>query len=141
MTEDEINKRATTCRFGGHCEWVRCDKCNCYEPDLETITNAANMYMEFVMPKCDDAISRQDVMQILWDYDCQNEDALMVKAIKELPSVEPVVKAGKWIPNRSQTFPGWKHCSVCNGDWTFDTGCPPYCPHCGAKMEVEKNEY
>ena len=34
-----------------------------------------------------DCISRADVMQILWDYDCTNENALMVKAIKELPSI------------------------------------------------------
>ena len=32
--DDVINQRATTCRHGGHCEWVACDKCNHYEPEL-----------------------------------------------------------------------------------------------------------
>ena len=36
--EDLINQRATTCRHGGHCEWVACDKCNHYEAKPETIT-------------------------------------------------------------------------------------------------------
>ena len=31
---DLINQRATTCRHGGHCEWVACDKCNHYEPEF-----------------------------------------------------------------------------------------------------------
>ena len=34
LAEDLINQRATTCRHGGHCEWVACDKCNHYEPDV-----------------------------------------------------------------------------------------------------------
>ena len=33
LAEDLINQKATTCRHGGHCEWVACDKCNHYEPD------------------------------------------------------------------------------------------------------------
>ena len=36
---------------------------------------------------CDIAVSYDSVMQILYDYDCINENALMVKAIKELPHV------------------------------------------------------
>ena len=32
--DDVINQRATTCRHGGHCEWVACDKCNHYEPEV-----------------------------------------------------------------------------------------------------------
>lgn len=29
-----INQRATTCKHGGHCEWIACDKCSHYEPDV-----------------------------------------------------------------------------------------------------------
>ena len=32
--DDVVNQRATTCRHGGHCEWVACDKCNHYEPEV-----------------------------------------------------------------------------------------------------------
>ena len=37
----------------------------------------------------DDCISREDVLQILWDYDYANENALVIKDIKALPSATP----------------------------------------------------
>ena len=36
-----------------------------------------------------DCISREDVLQILWDYDYANENALVIKDIKALPSATP----------------------------------------------------
>lgn len=48
-----INQRATTCRHGGHCEWVACDKCNHYEPD------------GLNQQPCEDAISRKAVLNKL----------------------------------------------------------------------------
>lgn len=43
---------------------------------------------------CRKFIDYDAVMQILYDFDCANENALMVKAIKELPSVNLQEKTG-----------------------------------------------
>lgn len=47
---------------------------------------------------------------------------------------------GKWIDKD-----GWVHCSECNGAALFDDiyETPvksPYCPWCGAKMELDVNK-
>ena len=50
------------------------------------------------------------------------------------------VKHGKWLleyePNGK---PYCFHCSVCDGDFHYIdiTTAYPFCPHCGAKMEVD----
>lgn len=84
---------------------------------------------------CTDAVSRDDVMQILYDYDCTNENALMFKAIKALPSVTPQEpKSGHWVH-----FAQSDDCSEC-GYSTGKYGSPSkFCPNCGAKM-VEPQE-
>lgn len=112
--EDLINQRATTCRHGGHCEWVACDKCNHYEPKPETITNSTSGYLEVVLPECSDCISRQAVLEVLkknryrfnisqegycegkvlWSENLIKDDAC--KEIEQLPSVTPKEKIGRW---------------------------------------------
>lgn len=90
--EDLINQRATTCRHGGHCEWVACDKCNHYEPD------------PLSQQPCDDCISRKAVLEIIEDCNsdglkgifCSYKDGKRFeKYIKELPPV--TLETGHWI--------------------------------------------
>ena len=54
-----------------------------------------------------------------------------------LPSVEPERKMGKWISEQPWCLP---KCSICGassfGQHGFDAIKTPYCPNCGAKMEV-----
>lgn len=128
--EDLINQRATTCRHGGHCEWVACDKCNHYEPD------ALNQQ------SCD-AISRQVVLDIVNNPLNIRLDAI----IKALPSVTPKENTGKWIDEADDIDAQFgRHeykCSVCgrianyyvggNECW-WDIYKPNFCPNCGAKM-------
>ena len=118
---------------------------------------------------CDDAISREDVMQILWDYDCTNEDALMVKAIKDLPSVQPTRPQGEVINYQEETPNGFQRikyiCSNCGAELKgatrphgkgirlesgsymcsncneneFGWNKYDFCPHCGADMRGNNN--
>lgn len=89
MTREElINQRATTCRHGGHCEWVACDKCNHYEPDALS------------QQPCEDCISRKDVHDMLENLPVTVENKWfnwLQKAcirLAELPSVIPKEKTG-----------------------------------------------
>jgi hypothetical protein len=77
--EDLINQRATTCRHGGHCEWVACDKCNHYESD------------GLNQQPCDDCISRQEVINCVTSNEFRYK---IVEDIKTLPSVTPKPKIG-----------------------------------------------
>ena len=92
--EDLINQRAATCRHGGHCEWVACDKCNHYEPNALSKQH------------CDDCISRQDVnnlveelARVISDERCciLRGKRTIMQDILDLPSVIPKEKTG-WIP-------------------------------------------
>lgn len=86
---------------------------------------------------CDDAISREAVIEKLNELDWQ-ELYLPIHfkehIIDELPSVTQ--KSGKWGTSCT--------CSVC-GQWRIlesekNDGKYKYCPNCGAKMESEEQE-
>ena len=85
LAEDLINQKATTCRHGGHCEWVACDRCNHYEPD------------GLNQQPCGDAISRQAAIDIIesWlscdDYNDAERHIMraMQSVLYDLPSVKP----------------------------------------------------
>lgn len=100
--EDLINQRATTCRHGGHCEWVACDKCSHYEPKPETITNSTSGYLEVVLPECSDCISRQAVDELSKELVHTTRDKAdflcnFWEGLQKLPPVTPKEKTG-WIP-------------------------------------------
>lgn len=84
---------------------------------------------------CDDAISRQAVIEILNDaYFLKLDDgAALQESVKQLPPVTPQPKMGYWEWNQYDANPkiGNFHCSLCHsiGRTYFD-----YCPYCGAKM-------
>jgi len=88
-------------------------------------------------------IRREDVMALWEEY----HPYIAVKAIefgnalKEIPSAEP--KRGKWIDSERAKWNGSKYyfiqCSHCGHerddcDHRKDT---PFCPECGANMEVD----
>ena len=91
---------------------------------------------------CEDAISRQAVLDILWhtsfrdDYEykvCKNK-------IIELPSVEQEPKTGHWIEKDGFDGDVYYDCSECGESWTTIEGTPwdnewNFCPNCGARME------
>lgn len=132
--EDLINQRATTCRHGGHCEWVACDKCNHYEPKPETITNSTSGYLEVVLPECDDCISRQAVDELSKELVHTTRDKAdflcnFWEGLQKLPPVTPKEKTGHWI----RTKDGFE-CSECG---CISRSLADFCQYCGASMVSE----
>lgn len=86
---------------------------------------------------CEDCVSRQAVMQTLYDYGCESKTQ---DAIAELPSVQPKQKTGHWIFKEFDEETGIsnsKWCSACN--YPMAQVYDDYCAHCGAIM-VEPQE-
>ena len=90
--------------------------------------------------QCEDAISRQEVQDLMatWIKDQQYNDKsreileVIDEKIEDMPSVQPKQRTGRW-----------EHgvCCGCGFDWgkvAPITNVTPYCPSCGAKMEVEE---
>ena len=91
---------------------------------------------------CEDAISRKSMLDYLkYLHGEMSEEEF----IKELPSVTPARKKGKWINKSHKNSCGItfaiSECTCCGKNTFFD--CDEllyrYCPNCGAKMdEVNK---
>ena len=55
------------------------------------------------------------------------------------------VKHGTWIVTPYTDYDDAWECSACGMLWTFNGGTPQdldadYCPHCGARMDKEKDD-
>lgn len=94
-------------------------------------------YESLEQEPCEDAISRQEVLELIADYDLSMGQ--VVKGIHALRSVTPQEsKTGKWISTETKgvRYAFWCRykCSLCGGlsDHTN------FCPNCGAKMESEE---
>lgn len=66
----------------------------------------------------------------------------IVKALANLPSVEPEKKVGKWHLLDECANEGW-YCDQCHkkvfkADFSNTMRKYKFCPNCGAKMEVEE---
>lgn len=96
-------------------------------------------------PKCDDCVSRADVLKYKCDcYDAQNHLLYAVPTghIMRLPSVTPERKMGKWKTALldHEAFgvrPKVLYCSECNQCIAYPTR---YCPNCGADMRGEQGD-
>ena len=89
-----------------------------------------------------DYISRQAVIDALhtWFRDGFDEDKWwnsthVLAAIEGLPPAEP--KRGRWIYHIDDLFPAesTKECDQCHAEQPLICD-DEFCPHCGAKMEV-----
>ena len=102
--------------------------------------------------KCEDAISRQAVLNTLDDIDkaldvdrtVENYKALLKECFENLTAVQLKAKTGHWINAKvGKLFPSNDFkCSECGNILDFDgvncgRGDANYCPNCGAKMESE----
>ncbi len=93
----------------------------------------------------DDLIRRDDALAVFSDAVDKDGEVLFeaseyseYKAIEALPSVEPERKPGRWIGDFCS------ECGVSKYNWflvvsrdSAPFGTWNFCPHCGAKMEVE----
>lgn len=115
--------------------------------------------LEQTEPKeCVDCISRQAVIDRInklievekkqgtddWGYGRERVNAYeamlhFVKSEYLYPSVEPERKTGEWVAEQQWCLPKCSICGAsCFGLHGFDAIKTPYCPTCGAKMEVEE---
>lgn len=70
------------------------------------------------------------------------------RVIEELPTIEP--KRGRWITKKDECGIDYQICSNCETEiqWRnrhgvilrVDMQTVPYCPNCGAKMDVSDND-
>ena len=85
---------------------------------------------------------RGQIKHLLYEH-CLNgriTKELLREQFKDLNNVEPV-KHGRW----EESWGGkWHSCSICGGIPPFnmrgDDMPTPYCPHCGAKMDLDEVE-
>ena len=92
---------------------------------------------------CDDAVSREAVIEILGDYGCTNREGLIFKDIRALPSVTQKSKTGHWKKKEDDTC-WWYVCSECEQEplknrLNDDDVLSAFCPNCGCRM-VEPQE-
>lgn len=96
--------------------------------------------------KMDELISRAAVEDLIMETDpfwCEGMTRAIFEGIKRLPTIAPV-KHGKWIePTREGCLTydktAYAECSECGKKEYLGWG-KNYCPHCGAKMEMERSE-
>lgn len=83
-----------------------------------------------------DYISREAVLEKA-EYDGNYRLVVPAEAIKGLPAadVEPV-RRGRWV-NKKGGFFEFAACSLCGEEAPTAGITPNYCPHFGAKMELE----
>ena len=87
---------------------------------------------------CEDAISRQEVLDLIADYDLSMGQ--VVRGIHTLPSVTSQPRKGHWITTRTLMHDGEYYCDKCKNDSPNNEKWD-YCPYCGAKMmEREDNK-
>ncbi len=93
---------------------------------------------------CGDAISREDTLKamieklgISGEKYLYPAEATLYKVVKNMPSVTPQPKIGKWI-DVFDVFGGYECCSECG---CMDSCDSDYCPNCGAKMGGEQNGF
>ena len=125
---DEISEEVTL-RFFRNSLKVRWQDMVIY--NVEWLKKNWQMEMDIVcgVKPCDDAVSRQAVLEIAKQHTLTND----YLAIQNLPSVNPQPKTGHWINDEV----GCYYCSECCGYVASHDDA--YCRYCGAKM-VEPRE-
>lgn len=83
---------------------------------------------------CDDAISRQDALDLMQMRMGAKE---LYKAVYDLPPVTPVHKKGKWIRVGRDKLK-CSECNIIHFIAQYPRGEIDYCPNCGARMEREE---
>ena len=104
-------------------------------------------FEELKAEPCADCVSRQTVKDIMvrWRFRDENAWRIADAKIEKLPSVNPAPRIGRWIPVGYDGYADgnpvydWWECSECDWEHTGEEDTlTPYCPNCGAKMEVDE---
>lgn len=114
---------------------------------------------------CDGCISRQGVLDVISElnaisfYEAQEDSKECYyeirNAIKQLPSVTPQPKMGRWIYEKRERLTNktdegevyetdysdyWCKCSKCGGDFGYRKMKDAFCKYCGCKMQEVEDE-
>lgn len=87
---------------------------------------------------CNDAISRQAVLEKAKDYGGQTY-LIPVNSVKTLPPVIPQTKTGHWIRVDKNKLK-CSECGVIHLIAQYPLGKIDWCPNCGTKMQKDKEE-
>ena len=94
---------------------------------------------------CEDCVSRKAVLEYIEGSDAElghsSENEIVCQDIKELPSVTPARKKGKWIDIMVGDMPA-QACDQCNTFYplAYTGGGHKYCPNCGSFMMERKEK-
>ena len=102
-----------------------------------------NHYHNQRQQSCEDAVSRQSVLNIIMPY-CKDDDGSVENTgdlrnalddIEALSPVTPKEKIGHWkyVQNDNNPYIGKLYCSECNRIASFEYN---FCPKCGARMII-----
>jgi hypothetical protein len=111
--------------------------------ELDFIVPHKKLSVNLVAQLSEDCISRKAVEKLKkyrLSYDTNTtipKTDIFVKLadIKQLPSVYPQRKQGRWIKRDDIITASF--CSECSNGWSWETA---YCPNCGAKMGGDAND-
>lgn len=92
---------------------------------------------------CEDCVSRQAVDHLCFRFLRANSDdnIAFYEHFRDLPSVTPTRKKGKWVVEDSGNYNGKYstcYCSNCKDYYTRVWREMKYCPNCGVEMESEE---
>ena len=126
------------CSHAEMCKWI--DElegrgCDFGEP-CETSTDES-MTMVYPIIFCDDAISREDVMDWLENATYDDVCEAIGTNLDFLPPVTPSRHKGHWIIQNNKSSNNFFHYNCDRCGWEIDSPyCLSYfCPNCGAEME------
>ena len=150
MTEEEFNDYIQT--INQIMDWLEqepcektqmVDKSNFSQEQYRSDLQSAYDCGKASVAPCEDAISRQAVIDICDKYDGQGYVWTVIRGeVEQLPSVTPQLKTGHWIATDEEPHEDYE-CDKCGYTIsTYTANIEPhteykYCPNCGAKMEVD----
>lgn len=68
------------------------------------------------------------------ENECVYDTNAVLDSIDRQPTIEvEPMRHGQWIPTRPYMYS--VKCTICGKTWELET---PYCPSCGAKMDLEE---
>ncbi len=128
--------------------------CKMYLDDLDK-THGCNEYKLLMrlleQQLCEDCVSRKELLDNYNGIETSvgYRKVVDLEVIKNMSSVVPTYKKGKWIFKEDELNRIWDcHCSECTRDpqdynegnpytWLVKSNLPNFCPNCGARMEDE----
>lgn len=130
-------------------EFANCLKNN-YTVNFDDMSDFCDEAIEALENSCEDAISRQQVLDIVkfeekWLKDAKGNNpntdiafsGIMAKVVK-LPLVAPTRKKGTWV--KATEMVSTVKCPICGREFVFLMGGTnlKFCPNCGSQMSYEQ---